>query len=118
VVDAAQATLALPMLCFPQVLFAGAIVPVSDMAGPGRATSLWLANRWAFESLGRALDLDRLMASAAPPVHHGPFSGSPVEGWAVLVGFVALSLAATVAVLHRRAPRLRSLERWSHSEWV
>jgi ABC-type multidrug transport system ATPase subunit len=118
VVDAAQATLALPMLCFPQVLFAGAIVPVSEMAGPGRATSLWLANRWAFESLGRALDLDRLMASAAPPVHHGPFSGSPVEGWAVLVGFVALSLAATVAVLHRRAPRLRSLERWSHSEWV
>jgi hypothetical protein len=88
------------------------------MAGPGRATSLWLANRWAFESLGRALDLDRLMASAAPPVHDGPFSGSPVEGWAVLVGFVALSLAATVAVLHRRAPRLRSLERWSHSEWV
>ena len=63
VTDVAQATLALPMLCFPQVLFAGAIVPVPDMAAPGQAMSLGLANRWAFESLGRALDLDRL----APP---------------------------------------------------
>jgi hypothetical protein len=50
----AQATLALPMLCFLQVLFAGAIVPVPDMAGPGQVMSAGLANRWAFESLGRA----------------------------------------------------------------
>ena len=34
VADAAQATLALPMLCFPQVLFAGAVVPVAEMAAP------------------------------------------------------------------------------------
>jgi ABC transport system ATP-binding/permease protein len=116
VTDAAQATLALPMLCFPQVLFAGAIVPVPDMAGPGRAMSLWLANRWAFESLGRALDLDHLalsLSSSSP--HHAAFAGSPVEGWAVLAGFVALPLAATVAVLRRRAPGLRSLERRSEA---
>src|SRR5258708_35638616 len=37
--DAAQATLALPMLCFPQVLFAGAVVPVAAMAALGRAMS-------------------------------------------------------------------------------
>jgi hypothetical protein len=104
VTDAAQATLALPMLCFPQVLFAGAIVPVPDMAGPGRAMSLGLANRWAFESLGRALDLDRLVVSLSPSsAHDAAFSGSPVAGWAVLAGFVAVSLAATVAVLQRRA---------------
>jgi ABC transport system ATP-binding/permease protein len=105
VTDAAQATLALPMLCFPQVLFAGAIVPVPDMASPGQAMSVGLANRWAFESLGRALDLDQLVASLSPSsAHHAAFAGSPVEGWAVLVGFVGLLLAATVAVLHRRAP--------------
>ena len=51
--DAAQATLALPMLCFPQVLFAGAVVPVAAMAAPGRFMSFGMANRWAFESLGR-----------------------------------------------------------------
>jgi ABC transport system ATP-binding/permease protein len=104
VTDAAQATLALPMLCFPQVLFAGAIVPIPDMAGPGRAMSLGLANRWAFESLGRALDLDRLVVSLSPSsAQDAAFTGSPVVGWAVLAGFVAVSLAATVAVLHRRA---------------
>jgi len=105
VTDAAQATLALPMLCFPQVLFAGAIVPVPDMAAPGRAMSFGLANRWAFESLGRALDLDRLTASgSAASVGQATFAGSPVEGWAVLAAFVVLLLGATVAVLHRRAP--------------
>jgi hypothetical protein len=105
VTDAAQATLALPMLCFPQVLFAGAIVPVPDMADPGRAMSVGLANRWAFESLGRALDLDRLLAPVTPSsAHHAAFAGSPVEGWAVLACFVVLLLGATVAVLHRRAP--------------
>lgn len=105
VTNVAQATLALPMLCFPQVLFAGAIVPVPDMAGPGRAMSVGLANRWAFESLGRALQLDRLAAFAAPSsAQHAAFAGSPVVGWAVLAGFVALLLAATVVVVARRAP--------------
>jgi hypothetical protein len=105
VTDAAQATLALPMLCFPQVLFAGAIVPVPDMATPGRAMSVGLANRWAFESLGRALGLDGLFgALPGASAHHAAFSGSPVEGWAVLAGFVVVALAATVAVLRRRAP--------------
>jgi hypothetical protein len=34
--NAAQAALALPMICFPQVLFAGAVVRVGDMTAPGR----------------------------------------------------------------------------------
>jgi ABC-type multidrug transport system ATPase subunit len=105
VTDAAQATLALPMLCFPQVLFAGAIVPVPDMAGPGQVMSVGLANRWAFESLGRALELDRLFGALPPSsADHAAFAGSPVEGWAVLACFIGVLLAATVAVLHRRAP--------------
>ena len=61
--NAAQAALALPMLCFPQVLFGGAIVPVDQMATPGRLMSLGLSNRHAFEALGRDLDLDRFTAT-------------------------------------------------------
>src|SRR5262245_1785279 len=57
VTDAAQATLALPMLCFPQVLFAGAVVPVHDLAAPGRWMSVGLANRWGYEALARPLDV-------------------------------------------------------------
>ena len=60
--NAAQAALALPMLCFPQVLFGGAIVPVDEMATPGRLMSFGLSNRHAFEALGRDLDLDRYTA--------------------------------------------------------
>jgi len=101
VTNAAQATLALPMLCFPQVLFAGAIVPVPDMAAPGQVMSTGLANRWAFESLGRALELDRLIPLDS---HHAAFAGSPVVGWTVLAGFTMALLAATVAVVARRAP--------------
>src|SRR5262245_4349189 len=101
VTNAAQATLALPMLCFPQVLFAGAIVPVPDMAAPGQVMSTGLANRWAFESLGRALQLDRLIPLGS---HHAAFAGSPVVGWTVLASFTVALLAATVAVVARRAP--------------
>ena len=98
VADAAQATLALPMLCFPQVLFAGAIVPVGEMAAPGRLISFGMANRWAFESLGRVLPLDGATVAAYPDA----FSGSALTGWAVLaVSAVALTVA-TMWVLRRK----------------
>ena len=103
VADASQATLALPMLCFPQVLFAGAVVPVADMAAPGRVMSFGLANRWAFESLGAAFDLDayarRLPAMAA---YRDAFSGAVATGWAVLAVFTVMCTVATVVVLDRR----------------
>jgi ABC transport system ATP-binding/permease protein len=93
--DAAQATLALPMLCFPQVLFAGAVVPVATMTLPGEAISVLLANRWGFEALGRILELD---------AHGSSFQGSPLACWALLFGgFVVLS-AATWWVLRRTTP--------------
>ena len=54
--NVAQATLALPMLCFPAVLFSGAILPVHLMAGAGAGFSVVIPSRWAFEALGRDLD--------------------------------------------------------------
>lgn len=100
----AQATLALPMLCFPQVLFAGAVVPTSEMAALGRWFSTVLADRWGFEALGRTFGLDE--AAAANPATAGyseAFSGSPVTAWVVLVSIAAVSLTATVATLHRKS---------------
>ena len=43
--NVAQATLALPMLCFPAVLFSGAILPVNLMAGAGAALSVLIPSR-------------------------------------------------------------------------
>jgi ABC transport system ATP-binding/permease protein len=103
VADAAQATLALPMLCFPQVLFAGAVVPVGDMSAPGRGISVLMANRWAFEALGRSLGLDALTSRVTSLTgYQAAFAGSPAQAWALLAGFAVVLTAATMAVLARR----------------
>lgn len=101
--NAPQATLALPMLCFPQVLFAGAVVPVSAMGTVSEAMSLPLAVRWGFEPLGRILDLAPV--AAQQPGTAGfvdAFSGSPGVGWAVLCGLGLVGTAATTRTLSRR----------------
>ena len=104
--NAAQAALALPMLCFPQVLFAGAVVPVADMAAPGRWLSLGLANRYSFEALGRALGLDQLAGTLPAMRAYGDtFSGTVAYRWLVLAGFAGVFALATVRVLPPSAGR-------------
>ncbi|MGH3243248.1 MAG: ATP-binding cassette domain-containing protein [Spirillospora sp.] len=109
VTDPAQATMALPMLCFPQVLFVGAILPVPVMAAPGRWLSYAMSNRWAFEGLGHSLGVERLWGSGRSPL--GPplldsygdtFARAVAVDWAVLGGFTALFLAGTCLILARR----------------
>jgi ABC transport system ATP-binding/permease protein len=101
--NAAQAALALPMLCFPQVLFAGAVVPSADMAAPGRLLSLGLANRYSFEALGRGLRLDQLTSTIPTMRAYGDtFSGTVTYRWLVLAGFTTVFTLATVWVLRRR----------------
>ena len=102
--NTAQAALALPMLCFPQVLFAGAVVPVADMAAPGRWLSLGLANRYSFEALGRTLGLDQLTVTLPAMRAYGhTFSGTVAYRWLLLTGFAVLFALATVQVLRRRS---------------
>ena len=102
--NAAQAALALPMLCFPQVLFGGAIVPVNEMAAPGRWMSTVLSNRHAFEALGRDLNLDRYTTTLpAMSAYRETFHGGTAASLIALGVFsVALTLA-TVWVLDRRS---------------
>lgn len=102
--NAAQAALALPMLCFPQVLFGGAIVPVDQMATPGRLMSLALSNRHAFDALGRDLDLDRYTATLpAMSAYRDTFHGGTGASLIALASFAAVLTLATVWVLHRRS---------------
>jgi ABC-type multidrug transport system ATPase subunit len=63
-----QATLALPMLCFPAVLFSGAILPVHVMAGAGAAISAFMPDRWAFEALGHDLHVRELLTHGGSPL--------------------------------------------------
>ena len=102
--NAAQAALALPMLCFPQVLFGGAIGPVDGMATPGRLISYGLSNRHAFEALGRDLDLDRYTATLpAMSAYRDTFDGGTGHSIVVLAVLTIVLTLATVWVLDRRS---------------
>ncbi|MEU1645036.1 ATP-binding cassette domain-containing protein [Micromonospora zamorensis] len=110
--DAAQATLMLPMLCFPQVLFVGAILPVPAMATGGQWLSYAMSNRWAFEALGHTAGVEQLWrdggSALGPPLlaTYGDSFSRPVwVNWLVLGGFVLLFLCATWTVLARRDSR-------------
>ncbi|MGW3632108.1 ATP-binding cassette domain-containing protein [Streptomyces sp. NPDC005122] len=108
VTEPVQATLMLPLLCFPQVLFSGAFVPVPRMTGAGEAISWAMTNRWAFEALGSGVGLESLWRAGASPLgrplleSYGDSFGHPAaRGWLVLAGFAVLFLVVTWAVLVR-----------------
>jgi ABC transport system ATP-binding/permease protein len=102
--NAAQAALALPMLCFPQVLFGGAIVPVDKMTTPGRLMSLVLSNRHAFDALGRDLNLERYTATLpAMSAYRDTFHGGTGASLIALTSFAVVLTLATVWVLDRRS---------------
>ncbi|HEX4526402.1 MAG TPA: ATP-binding cassette domain-containing protein [Gaiellaceae bacterium] len=104
-----QATLALPMLCFPAVLFSGAILPVHVMAGVGAAISTVIPVRWAFEAAGHTLGVRDLLLHGGSPL--GPplvraygTAGTQATGvyWLYLGAFVLVFLTGAWAVLVRR----------------
>jgi hypothetical protein len=101
-----QAMLALPMLCFPAVLFSGAILPVDAMAPAGALISAVMADRWAFEAVGRDLAVRELLAAGGSPLGppliaaYGDAGTSRVGTyWAYLGGFTVAFLALAWAVL-------------------
>jgi hypothetical protein len=101
VTSAAQAALALPMLCFPAVLFSGAMVPMSVMASPGRIIGAVMSDRWAFEAIARHLDLAAITGPASP--HAGLGASPSTTYWALLLAFTIVLGAGTYAAVHRRA---------------
>ena len=110
VTNPAQATLALPLLCFPAVLFSGAILPLAAMAPVGRAISAVMPDRWAFEAIGHDLGLRRLFATGGsklgPPLldQYGS-AGTHSTGfyWLVLIAFTVIFLAGARLALARRS---------------
>jgi hypothetical protein len=103
---AAQATLALPMLCFPAVLFSGAILPVNLMASAGATLSVAIPSRWAFEAIGHDLGARRILAGGGSPLgqplldSYGDAGTLPTGTyWLVLTLFAVAFLGATWAVL-------------------
>jgi ABC-type multidrug transport system ATPase subunit len=103
-----QATLALPMLCFPAVLFSGAILPVHLMPASGAALSTVIPTRWSFEAIGSDLGARHILAEGGSPL--GPpllesygDAGTQSIGsyWLILAAFAVVFLVSTWAVLVR-----------------
>jgi ABC-type multidrug transport system ATPase subunit len=108
----AQATLALPMLCFPAVLFSGAILPVHQMAGAGAAISTIIPDRWAFEALGHDLGVRHVLAEGGSPL--GPpliaaygDAGREATGvyWLYLAAFTVVFFFGAWLILRRKTRR-------------
>src|SRR5207253_2946447 len=96
------------MLCFPAVLFSGAILPVHLMAGTGGALSVVIPSRWAFEAIGHDLGARRIFAQGGsqlgPPLltsYGNAGTQSTITYWVILAAFAAVFLIATWAVLVR-----------------
>jgi len=105
-----QAMVAMPMLCFPQCLFAGAIVPVPIMATAGRAMSALMSNRWSFQGLGYSAGLNETVRGSNSPgaqsllaQYGSSFSGSVAGTWLILCAFIIAFTLATCFVLQRKS---------------
>jgi ABC-type multidrug transport system ATPase subunit len=110
--NVAQATLALPMLCFPAVLFAGAVLPVHLMARTGAALSALMPSRWAFEALGHDLGARQILAhggsTLGPPLlasFGNAGTATTLTYWMILSSFIVVFLVATWGVLVRTTAR-------------
>jgi hypothetical protein len=110
--NVAQATLALPMLCFPAVLFAGAVLPVHLMARAGALLSTVMPSRWAFDAIGHDLGARRILAHGGsklgPPLLTSFGNAGRLETptyWLILGSFAVVLLVATWGVLVRTTGR-------------
>ena len=107
--EPSQATVALPMACFPQVLFVGAILPVPTMAAVGRWISYAMTNRWAFEALGHSLGVAALWANGRSPLgapllasYGTTFARPVIADWLILAGFTVAFFAVTIGLVARK----------------
>jgi hypothetical protein len=93
------------MLCFPAVLFSGAVLPVASMTPVGAGIAKVISDRWAFEALARALGLAAHQDGRPRPaidVHAGAFTG-PIGGHLLAISLIAAVCAlAARTVLARR----------------
>jgi ABC-type multidrug transport system ATPase subunit len=107
--EPSQATIAMPIVCFPQVLFVGAILPVPAMALVGRWISYAMTDRWTFEALGHSMGVTALWGNGRSPLgapllasYGTTFDRAVGVDWLILAGFAVAFFAATVAVVIRR----------------
>jgi hypothetical protein len=98
-----QATSLIPIALIPQLLFAGAIVPVARMAEPIATLSGLAFSRWSFAGIGSAIDMnariDRDPVFARASGYGREFFDLAPATSAGLLGCFLVAFLATVAFL-------------------
>ncbi len=105
VTSLSQATAAVPLLLVPQILFAGAIVPVAVMPPVVNLIPILSIARWGLSSAGQPLDLaDGVAGDVSAVAGYDPtfFEAPAAFGVVVLVGATVLALSVAVGGLNRR----------------
>jgi ABC transport system ATP-binding/permease protein len=102
-----QATSLIPVVLIPQLLFAGAIVPVARMAEPVATLSNVAFSRWSFAGAGGAIDMNARIAadpafSRVSGYGQAFFDLPPVTAAGVLTCFVVAFLAGVLFMLEGR----------------
>jgi ABC-type multidrug transport system permease subunit len=105
-----QATSFIPLALLPQLLFAGALVPVDGMGRIAEVVSALMFARWGFAGAGAQIDMNGRIAGDAQFASVSRFGPDFFDlGAAATLGLLAIFLAAmlalTWALLRRRLDR-------------
>jgi ABC-type multidrug transport system ATPase subunit/ABC-type multidrug transport system permease subunit len=95
-----------PILLIPQLMFAGALVPVEQMLGPAKGLAQLMMSKWSLELAGSIAHLAPRFQAQLPPGVVSPYQSAfdilPWTHWGALVGFVVAMLAATLIAQKRK----------------
>jgi ABC transport system ATP-binding/permease protein len=100
-----QATSFIPLVLIPQLLFAGALVPVAKMSDPVKTLSSLIFAQWSYAGVGTAVDMNERIA--ADPAYskvsgYGPsFFDIPATSTCLILGGFLVALLASVELLLR-----------------
>ncbi|MEA4924001.1 MAG: FHA domain-containing protein [Syntrophomonadaceae bacterium] len=87
VLNADKAMSTVPVLLVPQILLAGALIPVADVKPDYLHSIFYIAiSKWGYELVGGICDISSRVLIKP---EHDPFSGNFVAHWWVLVAFIA-----------------------------
>ena len=106
VANSDRAMAIVPILLIPQLMFAGALVPVEQMLGPAKALAQLMMSKWSLELAGSIAHLaprfgTQFPAEIASP-YQSAFDNLPWTHWGALAGFVVVMLGATLLAQKRK----------------
>jgi ABC-type multidrug transport system ATPase subunit/ABC-type multidrug transport system permease subunit len=95
-----------PILLIPQLIFAGALVPLKRMLAPAKVISQLMTSKWALQLTGSLTHLGERFVAQFPPTFAEPyrdqFDIASWLPWGVLATFVIAMLGAAVILQKRK----------------